>query len=379
MKDNKLTHLEHVEDRALHSKEGYIHARDALHGVNDKLEGGVGPKISTKFDGSPSLVFGHDPKTGKFFVSTKSALNKTPIIYTNQKELDDAFKGRPDLHHKMSQAFEHLSKVAPKKGVYQGDLMYTKNDVHESGKHYNFTPNTLMYSVKKDSDEGKKVKSANLGIAIHTAYHGKDLESMRAGFNPDLSNFKKHKDVHIINPEITIHGGSKKNEEFRHHMKEAENAYLEAHDEAHKETEIHKTHMQSYIQQTSRTGQKATAAGFKQFLTKKFQTEADKLSSTAGKLKKMEALAHHNDHVDTHHDKYESLFTIHHHLQQAKNTLLEPLNKNNPYETSVGKEVLPSGEGFVVHHNDVPSKLVHREQFTRINAARHELLKNKAK
>jgi hypothetical protein len=41
-----------------------------------------------KYDGSPSIVFGHHPKNGKFFVATKSAFNKNPKINHTEKDIE---------------------------------------------------------------------------------------------------------------------------------------------------------------------------------------------------------------------------------------------------------------------------------------------------
>lgn len=366
-REGKLTHLEHVEDRALHSREGAEHALNALRGVGDSLEGSPGPRVTTKFDGSPTVLFGHHPETGKFFVATKAGFSKTPKINYTPEDIE---KNHPQaIHEKLKAALEHLPKVAPHHGVFQGDFMYHHDSVHESPKHYNFTPNTLMYSVKKDSPEGKKVKNARIGVAVHTQYHGHDFDSMKASFNPELSKFKEHKDVHIINPEVTIDKVQKGS--HRNALKQAEQSYLAVPPHAWDVTGVHRNHMQSYIHSTSKQGVKPTAPGFKQFLKTRFQKEAEKLSSDRGKLNKMKALVQHHSHVDEHHDSYESVLNLHHHLQQAKKAMLPVLNKNNPYETSVKGNKVESGEGFVVHHNDVPSKLVDREQFTKANMEAH--------
>lgn len=80
---------------------------------------------------SPSIVFGHHPKTGKFFVASKSAFNKNPKINYTEKDIDRNHGHAPGLSSKLKSALKHFPKVTPKKGIYQGDLMYT----HEDLKH----------------------------------------------------------------------------------------------------------------------------------------------------------------------------------------------------------------------------------------------------
>lgn len=366
----KLSHLEHVEDTVLHGKEGFEHAHNSLNGVSDRLAGMPGPSVSTKFDGSPTIVFGRHPATGKFFVGTKGALSKNPTIAHTQAEVDDHYSSKPGLHQTMSRALEHLPKVAPAKGIYQGDFMYHKDKVHEGTKTYDFTPNTVMYSVKKSSDEGKKIKNAQMGIAVHTQYHGHDFASMRAAPVSSLSNFGSHKDVHIIDPDLKIKTPSKPEHAFKHEMKLADNAFIESHPDTFKETAGHRVHLQSYLHTVGRENVKPTAAGFKSFLTQRNQKEAEKFKTPGGKLRSQSKLLQHLSHVDQHHDKYESLLTMHHHLQQAKNHLIAGLARHNEYEATINGE--PSqGEGFVVTHNDHPTKLVNREEFTKTNRERH--------
>ena len=77
-----LKHLEHLEDHVINDGAvGFAHARKVLDHTHTQVKGGFAPsKLTTKFDGSPSVVFGHHPKTGQFFVASKSAFNKNPKI-----------------------------------------------------------------------------------------------------------------------------------------------------------------------------------------------------------------------------------------------------------------------------------------------------------
>ena len=42
-------------------------------------------------------------------------------------------------------------------------------------QHYTFQSNTIVYAVPVDSDFGKQIKSANIGIVWHTTYTGNSL------------------------------------------------------------------------------------------------------------------------------------------------------------------------------------------------------------
>jgi len=183
----QLKHLQHAEDLpTVAGQSGARHAITTLHQVHKQLTGKHAPvSVSTKHDGSPSVVFGHHPQSGHFFVATKSAFNKNPKINHTEADIEKNHGHAPGLVSKLKDSLHHLPKVVPGKGVYQGDLMYSKHDVHtnEVGNH-SFTPNTLTYHTHKNSHEGKKVSAAKLGVVIHTKYHGNSIEGMHAQGGP---------------------------------------------------------------------------------------------------------------------------------------------------------------------------------------------------
>jgi len=130
----KLKHITHPEDRPLHhGHAGFEHAFNALHQAHNQIKSKQSShKLTMKYDGSPSIVFGHHPKNGKFFVATKSAFNKNPKINHTHEDIEKHHGHAPGLAHKLHAALEHLPKVTPKHGVYQGDLMHAgKEDHHE--------------------------------------------------------------------------------------------------------------------------------------------------------------------------------------------------------------------------------------------------------
>ena len=62
--ESKLTHLEHTEDHMLNAGyAGYHHAVNTLTQAHHILSGKeTQAKTSEKYDGSPSIVFGHHPE-----------------------------------------------------------------------------------------------------------------------------------------------------------------------------------------------------------------------------------------------------------------------------------------------------------------------------
>jgi len=202
-------HQEHPEDNAVKSKAGFEHAISTLKSVHHGLKTGNAGEthISTKLDGAPAIVFGHHPKTGKFFVATKhAAFGKTPKLATSHEEVDKHFGHSEGLAKKMHHALEHLPKVAPKKGVFQGDYMHDTHDLHHTDHEVHFKPNTIKYHINKSSEEGKKAVASKIGIAVHTKIEGNPDHSETLHAHPltDHSVFKKHKDVHLISPEAKL-------------------------------------------------------------------------------------------------------------------------------------------------------------------------------
>jgi len=130
----KLKHLEHAEDHLIHGgNEGAGHVSSTLSDVYDFLNGKkTKTRITQKYDGAPSLVFGINPENNKFFVATKSAFNKTPKIAYSDKDIEELYGHAPGLVVKLKLALKELKKVMPKDGgVYQGDIMYGKDDIRD--------------------------------------------------------------------------------------------------------------------------------------------------------------------------------------------------------------------------------------------------------
>merc|ERR1712167_504680 len=84
------------------------------------------------------------------------------------------------------------------KGVLQGDMMFT-DDVEKQtidGESYlTFTPNTITYAVKSETEFAQKIKKAKLGVVWHTTYTGKTMIGMKASFGANVNGLKKVNDV----------------------------------------------------------------------------------------------------------------------------------------------------------------------------------------
>ena len=197
-KGGKNLHLEHLEDEILnYGVDGGRAAINFLRSLRDMMAGSSRSSINmtVKWDGAPAIFAGIDPSDGKFFVAKKSVFNVSPKLYKNNAEIDGDLSGA--LQSKFKVALKELSKLGIK-GVLQGDLMFTDdvdNTTIDGVKYYTFQPNTIVYAVPVDSDFGKKIKAASIGIVWHTTYTGAALQDMKATFGANISGLSKPNSV----------------------------------------------------------------------------------------------------------------------------------------------------------------------------------------
>ena len=189
-------HIEHLEDLIFNS--GYVGAQAALNYVESlraMLAEGTGAttQLTVKWDGAPAIICGIDPSDSKFFIGTKSVFAKgEPKRCKNAADIDKWYSAQPELATKLLSALQHLPKLGIG-GVIQGDLMFTEGDdvstvsINDEDC-YVFTPNTITYAVPVDSNLGKRIAKAKLGIIFHTSYEGTSLETMKANYGVNVGS-----------------------------------------------------------------------------------------------------------------------------------------------------------------------------------------------
>jgi hypothetical protein len=191
------THLEHLEDSIIdRGSKGGRDAVNFLKSIKKMLTGNVGGRlnVTVKWDGAPAVICGINPENGKFFVGTKSVFNVTPKINYSTGDIMKNHSGV--LAQKLIVCLRELSKLGIT-GILQGDLLFTKGDIKTTSiddeNYYVFTPNTITYAVPTNSEIGKKISRARMGIVFHTMYTGKDIKNLSASFGsirgfPNLSS-----------------------------------------------------------------------------------------------------------------------------------------------------------------------------------------------
>ena len=140
----KNTHLEHPEDEIL---TGNLDVLDWFTAAGT---------LSTKIDGSPAIVWGTNPATGKFFVGTKAVFNKVKIrIAHNHEEIDQFYDGEvAEILHTCYDCLPHSDSII------QGDFIgFGGSDEYKS--------NLVTYKFPEVIDH-------QVIIAPHTRYEAND-------------------------------------------------------------------------------------------------------------------------------------------------------------------------------------------------------------
>ena len=192
-KGGKNLHLEHIEDEILnYGITGGRASINFIQSLRDMFAGASRSSINmtVKWDGAPAVFAGVDPADGKFFVGKKSVFNVEPQLYKTDADVDKYTSG--DLNKKLKVALSEFPKLGIK-GVLQGDLMFTDDvstDTIDGKKYYTFQPNTIVYAADVNSDLGKQISKAKIGVVWHTTYTGKELQDMKASFGVNISSLK---------------------------------------------------------------------------------------------------------------------------------------------------------------------------------------------
>ena len=366
----KLKHLEHLEDLHINDgKVGFNHAVEVLRKTKNHVESGKSsPDVTVKYDGSPSVVYGHHPETGKFFVASKSAFNKDPKINYTPEDIEKNHGHAPGLVAKLKSALEHLPKIAPKEGVFQGDLMHTPEDHVKKHEAVSFKPNTITYTAR--GDEAKAIKRSKIGIVTHTQYKGKDFASLNAEPVQDHDIFHEHPDVHHFSPAYEGKKGklTPENEKlYNEHLKAAQDSHAKTNYEPIKG---HIQHMKTYINSTIRDNKDATFEGLVNHIKKKHLKGVEEVKTEKSRAAKTQKMNDDLEHLSQNKEHFTNAINTYKHLQGAKDILVHHMNKQySGFEHHIeGKASNP--EGYVTSHKGELTKLVDRREFSAANLAK---------
>lgn len=344
---------------------------------------------TVKWDGSPAVFAGIDPRDGKFFVAKKGVFNKEPKVYKTPAEVDADTQG--DLAVKLKVALQEFKKLGIKSGVYQGDLMFTNDTLRKETiddvSYTTFHPNTIVYAVPYDSDLGRKVRIAKIGVVWHTTYTGDSFETMKASFgHPIASQLKSIPSVWMDDANYKDYSGTATFTEAE--TKQVTNTLSEIgklfnqisastlnaiKDDSDLLTLI-KTYHNTKVRAGERvTNQKAHVKGLFDWIFDKLQKEIDSKKTEKGKAsqdeKRKKILAWFANHPQ---EEIVKIFQISAMIADVKIPIINKMNQaghiNTFIKTANGFKVT-GVEGFVVidHLKGGAVKIVDRMEFSKNN------------
>jgi nicotinic acid mononucleotide adenylyltransferase len=387
-------HLEHLEDELINfGYGGYVASKDLIQNFIDELGGRPTGRVTvtTKWDGAPAIVCGIDPESKQFFVGTKSVFNKKePKVNFTEEDIEKNHGEIPDLAKKLKQCLKYFPELKIK-GVVQGDLLFTDEDVAtktiDGERYYTATPNTLTYAWPADSKLGKAVHSAKVGVVFHTYYSGAGpVNSMNAGFGVSQFNLKSSTNVFLASAtmdNISANSGLTPAEErtLKSVISVADRNAATAKpfleliaQEATKQFTIGYT-MKRFTNSYIKDGQKINNVnkfmeGFEKAFKKSLVEKVDGLKSEKSKNEYREKLADGLQLLEGNQRAFKAFIVIYNSFTNAKNLInnkLAGLSDTKVFLRSGDTFVVTKPEGFVAIVDGQAIKIVDRLEFSRAN------------
>ena len=338
---------------------------------------------------SPAVFFGNSNKG--FFVASKGIFNKTPKI--NYTEVDIEANHSGGLADTLKVALQWLKNVVPntKDKVYQGDILFTKDTIkhfqHNGKDLIGFHPNTIIYTVEKDSDIGKTIQNSEIGLAVHTEYewNGEDpstLKVSRFGISDDI--FKDNSKVFIIdtisnlNPKQPLQFSSDQYDKINSNLKQIEKLAATVtwaiFDQDAQLGQYLETFVNTYIRANKPypSPDKMTEQFF-DWIEQKVADEKGKLKTEKGKARVDQRYASVRD-LKKDSIQIETMMKIFKLFSEVKLMIIRKLNEMSLYNNFVMKsngDLVGTGEeGFVITQTNAKgAKLVDRFEFSKNNFA----------
>ena len=390
--EEKNTHLEHLEDDIINNGgDGGDNAINFLSSIRNMLQAKTDKKvnISVKWDGAPAIVCGINPENGKFFVGTKSVFNKTPKINYTIQDIKNNHTG--ELVNILRECLEYLS-VLNIKGIIQGDLLFKSNGKKKStykgadGKSesmISFTPNTITYMIPENTDLGKRINRAKLGIIFHTTYKGSKIEKLSAKFGADVSKLRNSANVFFDDASYKNVSGAAtmtlgEGEAFEKILNMARGSLkksrallnrMPVEDNPLSVGVALKTYLNSFIRAgTDLPSTKETASNFKTFYAERVQKDIDRVKTDKAKEKYKLIQDNGLKFIDKANEEIYFAMATYKTIQRAKKILIDKLNKAKTIGTFVKDGTglkATNPEGYVaVDTKGKAVKLVDRLEFS---------------
>ena len=372
------THLTHLEELVLtQGQDGFNQAKNFLYELIKNLKGedNTIKNVSVKWDGAPAIFTGINPDNGQFFVGTKSVFNKSPKINYTPKDIDENHGHAAGLAKKLKLALQYLPAVGIK-GILQGDFMFDNDDVQtediDGTPHYTFKPNTIRYAIEANSELGKQIIAARIGIIFHTTYN--DLSGGGASFGADISGLSKSPSVWFDDAYFKDDTGvllSDQEEKFiLEKIKEADSVNVDY-------TNLPLKNLNTYLNSEIRQGEfvldpQKSFEKFKNWYQRAVDKSIEKVKRPESKERKKQAGEDKLREFNSQQQDIINVFKLSKLLSEAKAIFITKYDKavatKHFIDNGDGTLSVTKAEGFVaVDHTENGIKLVDRLEFSRNN------------
>ena len=379
----KNVHMTHLEDLVFEGSDRTEEAISFIEEIAKMLDGNSKSKTNAtvKWDGAPAIFCGTNPENGKFFVASKSLFNKTPKINYTIGDIRKNHKG--GVADKLAVALKYLKKL-PIKGILQGDMMFGPGDVKtkkiDGESCYIFTPNTITYALPIDSDAGKKVNRAKMGIVFHTTYSGSTISKLSASFGAKVNNLKRNSAVWVDDADFKdVSGTATLTKQESNNL----NSVISTARTKFKSVSLFLDEIASNkkvidnvnIYANSKVRQGSTSLSTKEFITfmnDKIQGEIDGLKSTEAKQRRESTRNEMVKYLNAKNKELDSVFSLHASLTDAKIILVRKLESVKSIGTFIQtgdgfKVTAPEGFVGIDKYTSNAVKLVDRLEFSKAN------------
>ncbi len=341
-------HITHIED--LLFEEGTLGTWKCLRILKEIAKGSK--PVTVKMDGSPAIIIGKDPLTWRFFVSTKSALNKVPIVCWSHSDIKEKFGHIPEVSHALAAAFDAYSKHIFK-GMFMADVMFIPPSIQKEENGISFRMNTIRYHIE-DPNLVSKVKASTIGLAFHTAFVINDKsEIVPAPYKGELETPSNVFDFDI---EVN-HLWRNKHFDF---LYDFDKLYSLHNLELPSCLMQHTKYLKQYSNWCIRNNTVANIVGYLEFILSNIKTKhRDELYTKAADQNIL----------------FDNLFNVYKEIQQVKEKLINSLNQQKTIFTKYtidinNMSIATDSEGYVYRGDDIILKLVNRKEFSRYNFQR---------
>lgn len=386
-------HMTHAEDLVILSgPEGLKWVLKMMWDLYEDLKGNTEKsdmKLSVKIDGAPAIfAYSEFPTLPKNGIAMKGLFAKVPKVFTNNKEIDEAFGDRPDLGYKLKTFLKYLPEIGiPKGEIWQGDFLFDDKSLQETvidgEKFWAFHPNTIYYVVPKASELGELINKAEVGITWHTRYTGPDLQSVQANYNAEASELKMIDKMLMTDPYVKSFAGLVNfTDEESKHVEETLNelgqyAYTLGKSPEYKKITENKNvislltiFQNSLIKVNSVIDDPEGFIGeFKEFIQNRAVKEATKRKTEKGKDQVLARFAEFIDDIEQEHETWFIVVHIITEITKLKEMFVKKLNNVGKFQTYLkmkeGGLRNTNQEGFAVSDIDGNVvKLVDRQEFS---------------